>query len=100
MRNLILSLGILGLFTSCATGPVGGGLYHNIKYGVDISSKTKGGKTGTACQSSILGLFATGDASISAAKANGEIKSVHTVDAESTNIIGVYQKYCTIVTGR
>ncbi len=101
MKNLILSFAILGLFMSCAsTGPVGGGLYHSIKYGVNATSKTKGFKTGTACQSSILGLFASGDASIATAKANGEIKSVHTIDAESTNILGFYKKYCTIVTGR
>lgn len=101
LGKLICLLGVIGLLTSCAsTGPVGGGLYHGIKYGINATSKTKGSKTGMACQSGFLGLFATGDASITAAKTNGEIKSVHTIDAESTNILGLYNKYCTIVTGK
>ena len=39
----------------------------------------------------------TGDASISAAMKNGGITRVHHVDNETTNLLGIYAKYVTIV---
>jgi TRL-like protein family len=44
-------------------------------------------------------VYATGDASISAAMANGGITRIHHVDQETTNILGIYAKYVTIVHG-
>jgi len=54
-------------------------------------------KTGKACMKSILGLAASGDASIAAAKANGNIAKVSTVDYEVDNLLGIYGTYCTVV---
>jgi len=44
-------------------------------------------------------VFATGDASISAAAASGGISRIHHVDHETLNILGIYAKYTTVVYG-
>ncbi len=44
-------------------------------------------------------LFATGDASISAAMQNGGITRIHHVDHETLNILWLFAKYTTIVHG-
>lgn len=63
------------------------------------SAKGEGtGKVGRACASTFFALFAAGDASIEAAKRNGGIREVTTVDHHSTNVIG-FGRFCTIVTG-
>jgi hypothetical protein len=56
-------------------------------------------KTGEACVSSILGLVATGDASIEAAKKAGGITTIAHVDHEQFAVLGVYATSCTIVHG-
>ncbi len=56
-------------------------------------------KRGEACATVVLALFATGDASIEAAKRNGRIKEVTTIDHHSTNTLG-FGKFCTIVYGQ
>ena len=56
-------------------------------------------KVGKACASNILGIVATGDASIEAAKKNGDIKKIAHIDYTSKNIILVYAQYCTVVYG-
>jgi hypothetical protein len=55
-------------------------------------------RTGRATATGIV-MFAFGDASISAAMANGGITRIHHVDHETTNILGVYATYTTIVYG-
>jgi hypothetical protein len=65
---------------------------------VAAGSATGGGKVGRAEAWGIL-VFATGDASISAAMRNGGITQLHHVDHETTSILGVYAKYITIVYG-
>jgi hypothetical protein len=58
------------------------------------------GKTGEACISSILGIIATGDASIEAAKKAGGITQIAHVDHEQFGVLGVYATSCTIVHGQ
>lgn len=77
---------------------VPGGLYANYKMGRDAEGAI-GSKVGRACATSILGWVATGDASISAAAANGGISKVNSVDREAKNILNVYATYCTVVHG-
>ena len=55
--------------------------------------------TGKSCASSILGLFAWGDASINAAKSAGQIKQVASVDFDTFNLLGIYGSFCTVVSG-
>lgn len=56
-------------------------------------------KTGAATATSILGIVATGDASIEAAAKNGGITRIHHVDHHSRNIFGFYSEFTTIVYG-
>ena len=56
-------------------------------------------KTGEACVNSILGIVATGDASIDAAKKAGGITQIAHIDHEQFSVIGVYATSCTIVHG-
>jgi hypothetical protein len=44
-------------------------------------------------------VFATGDASITAAATNGGITKIHHVDHETLNILGIYARYVTVVHG-
>jgi len=78
--------------------PAIGTLYTNVKGPIDAEGPV-GSRTGRACAGSLLSLIATGDASISAAAANGGIREVTTVEHESTNLLGIYGEFCTIVHG-
>jgi len=57
-------------------------------------------KEGKACAESILGLLARGDASVRAAKQNGNITEVTTVDHSARNFLNIVGEWCTIVKGR
>ena len=59
-----------------------------------------GTKTGTACATNILGIVAQGDSSVAAAKKNGRISTIVSVDYSVENYAFVYGKRCTIVHGR
>ncbi len=80
-------------------GYVVGALYAGYKMGGEVGAGA-GSKTGQACASSILGLVATGDASIAAAMDDGGIKEVAHVDHDNFQILGLYATTCTVVTGR
>jgi hypothetical protein len=93
---------ILPLFaTGCMTvpGKAAGFLYTKSKHGEQATSNKQGRRTGKACQTSILGLVATGDASIATAQKAGSISEITSVDAETSNMLGLYGKYCTVVRG-
>jgi hypothetical protein len=94
---LLLSMILAG----CATRqPVIGGLYSDVTASENVSSNQAGNRVGQACASSILGLVATGDASVEAARRAGGITLITSVDSQSSNIFIFYTKYCTIVRGR
>jgi hypothetical protein len=57
-------------------------------------------KEGKACAESILGLLARGDASVRAAKQNGKITEVTSVDHSARNLLNIVGEWCTIVRGR
>ena len=101
-RSLLLVLGISSLLGGCATvfSPVGNGsIYTAVRGPVDTGSASGASRDGRACASNILGIVATGDASIAAAKRNGGIASVASVDHDSMSVLGVYSRFCTIVAG-
>lgn len=58
-----------------------------------------GSRRGTSTVTSILFLVSTGDGSVRAAAQNGGIREVKLVDYEYTNVLGVYQRYTTVVYG-
>lgn len=60
-----------------------------------------GPKRGEACASGVLAVASWGDMSLEAAKKAGGITSVDTMDYKTMDILGVvYQRHCTIITGR
>ena len=93
----------LAVFSQCSAGyvPPSGSLYTSVKMNKDVSTKTSvNGKVGEACATGILGIIATGDASVKAAAANGKIGTVAAVDYSSTAILGsLYTKTCTLAVG-
>lgn len=101
MKKIIgLSVAAL-LLTGCAgnMSPVGYGLITNVKGPVTATENVVGSKTGESCAENILGIIASGDASIVAAKQNANIRKVSTVDYSSNGIYPFFGKTCVIVTG-
>jgi hypothetical protein len=92
-------VGAAALLASCATTAPVGLVYTGVTLPDAVSSNATGMKTGQACSTSILSLVATGDSSIAAAKANGGISQVSSVDWNVSNILGIYGEYCTVVHG-
>jgi hypothetical protein len=76
-------------------------IYGNVRGPVTATSQaTPATKEGHGCAKSILlGLFAFGDASIDSAKRAAGITSVVSVDFQSTNVLGLYSTFCTVVRG-
>jgi len=79
--------------------PMAGSTFNETKYGNIATDEISTVKEGKACGTSILGAFAQGDASIAAAKANGGITKVSSVDHYAKSILGIYGEWCTIVKG-
>ena len=96
-----LLLTLMGL-SGCAMvrAPATGFLYTDTQSGVDSTSNQAGNRLGVSCLTTILGLVATGDASIESARRNGGITLISSVDETSNSILGVYGKYCVVVRGR
>jgi hypothetical protein len=61
--------------------------------------KGPGSKTGKGSVSNVLNLFAAGDASVAAAANNGRINTIHTIDQDVVNFLGIDAKITTRVTG-
>lgn len=97
--SLSAIIGAAALLASCATTEPVGVLYTSTTLPVNATMTTAATKTGQACSTSILMLIATGDSSIAAAKANGGISQVSSVDFSANNVLGIYGEYCTIVHG-
>jgi hypothetical protein len=77
-----------------------GQFYTEVKLPVSATSNPNTAtKTGTSLCTSILGMVATGDASIEAAKQAGGITKVIHVDHHVKNILGIYGTYTTVVYG-
>jgi len=89
------------LLSSCAVvkSPLTGVLYTDIKAPVAATSNSNSTKVGSASATSILGVVATGDASIDAAAKSAGITKIHHVDEHSTNILGFFAKYKVYVYG-
>ena len=100
LQRSMLALTCAALLSGCAVahGPVTAPITIDMKGPVSAGSAATGAKVGRAEAWGIL-VYATGDASISAAAANGGITRIHHVDHETLNILGIYAKYTTIVHG-
>jgi hypothetical protein len=98
LANGVIAFSMLGC--AMAQSPVNGFLYSDVKHPGVATEAYGGSARGEACATSILGLIANGDASIDSAKKNGMVMQVTAVDHSSSNILGFYAKYCTIVYGK
>ena len=96
---LALTVSLLGGCAS-STSPVTGFMYSNIKAPMAVNQAgDKPQRVGRASVRSILGILATGDASIATAARNGGIREIHYVDYESQNFFGVLAEYTVVVYG-
>jgi hypothetical protein len=97
----MLGVGII-LLAGCqpVASPLMGIFFNDTKFGYLATSNSTVSKEGKACAQSIMGFVATGDASISAAKAAGGITEVAHVDHSAHSILGIVADYCTIVKGK
>jgi hypothetical protein len=107
MRSILsvfMACGVLALLQGCLTAPVIpplGKAYSDVKapLSINYNPTNVGRKFGKSESISILGLVATGDASTQAAAANGGISKIDFADYAYYNVLGVYQRYVTIVYG-
>ena len=98
--RLLSTLSCAAVLAGCAVshGPVTALVTLDMKGPVAVGSAAGSSKIGRAEAWGIL-VYATGDASISAAMRNGGITRVHHVDHETMNILGIYARYTTVVYG-
>ena len=95
---LIVSVLLAGCATgSSNTGP--GFIWTSHFEGSMVTANQAGKRRGQACTQNILGLFTSGDASVSAAMKDGAITVVSSIDRQWKSILGVWGKMCLIVTG-
>lgn len=101
MKKIIGLFSVSLLLTGCADGmnPVKYGLVTDVKGPITATDYAIGSKTGTSCAKNILGLSASGDASILTAARNANIRKVTTVGYSTDGIYLFYGKTCVIVTG-
>jgi hypothetical protein len=101
VRRFTLAIVCASFLTGCATvghAPVTSLITLDEKGPVATGPAAGSSKVGRSEAWGIL-VFATGDASISAAMKNGGITRIHHVDHETSSFLGVYAKYTTIVYG-
>lgn len=104
--KFVKSVAVVGLMAfgsfgcAIARSPVTGFLYSDVKSPVVATEAYGGSARGEACATSILGAYASGDASLEAAKKNGGVVQINAVDGTAYSFLGIYAKYCTIVYGK
>lgn len=88
-------------FSSCAVvlTPVLGTIYTDVKAPLMATSNPVASKVGTAEATSILGIVATGDASIEAAAKKAGITRISHIDYEASSVLGIFAKYTVYVYG-
>lgn len=89
------------LFSSCMNGmwPIPIGAVYADATDPVAATGNAGHRKGTSSATSYLGIIGVGDASIAAAKAQGGLSTVSTVDRHRKNILGIITTYTTTVTG-
>jgi len=105
MKKYVRILGILAIVSFMSSGcaivssPVIGGIYTSVKAPVVATSNDLGSKVGTGEATSILGIVATGDASIQTAARNAGITQISHVDYEAFSVLGIFAKITVYVYG-
>ncbi len=98
-KFMLLAVGALSL-GACAMVPThaGSALIEMTNQPVSATNAI-GNKTGKACAKNYFGIYLAGDMSIEAAKRNGRITQVASVNTEIKSY-AVYSEVCTVVTGK
>jgi hypothetical protein len=97
---IVIAVFVIFVLMGCATMIPIGTLYTEQKLPMMVTSNGgSSSKIGRAQCTSIMGLIAWGDCSIAAAKKNGGIKKIYSVDWKVKNILGIYGTYDLVVTG-
>lgn len=99
MKKMFALAGASLMLAACATPStyVGGALFSQTKQPMLVTANS-GSKVGRACATNILGIYISGDMSIEAAKKNGRITKVASVDREIKSY-AVWAEACTVVKG-
>ena len=102
MKKMLALFVTAALLGGCATAqsPVTGMMYANVSAPLTATvAGEKPQRVGRASVRSILGIIATGDASIATAARNGGIREITYVDYESQNFFGVLAEFTVVVYG-
>jgi hypothetical protein len=106
MKKTFFLLALLTIVASCVgtqtRSGVSSGLVSSWQDTISgvIDNSVNVERRGEACSTNILGIIASGDSSIEAAKRNGGIQKVAYADTTYFNILGLYQKGCTVAKGQ
>ena len=105
LAGLLAAAAIVVTTVGCYQAPVMppiGWVYSDIKAPLDFdqNNSTVGMTSGRSESMSILGLVALGDASIKTAATSAGLQTIHGADYEYFNVLGIYQKFTTVVHGQ
>ncbi len=99
MKKLIISFAFL-TSVSCAIGPyINPGLISSIDGPITATNNIESSKTGKSCAHNILGIVSFGDNSIKTAAKLGSITKIAMADYDHFNVLGIYTRVCTNVSG-
>lgn len=102
MKKLFKAMAVVAVIslTSCTTfSPTAAGLFSDVTQGVTATSNSVGTKVGKSSASNVLGIVATGDASINEAAKQGGIKKISHVDQRTFSVLGLFTTITTFVYG-
>ena len=102
MKKVLVAVFAAVFLSGCAASmsPVTGFMYTNVSGPLTATAAPEApARVGRASVRSILGILATGDASIQAAARNGGIREIHYVDYESQSFFGVVAEFTVVVYG-
>jgi len=101
LKSLMFAGAAALMLSSCATveSPIGAVIFSEITSPVAATANSVGSKVGTAEATSVLGIWATGDASINAAAQSAGITKISHVDKETFHVLGFFARYRVMVYG-
>jgi hypothetical protein len=99
LASLVAATLVLGGCIGAPVVPPVGMVYSDFDAPLGAGPRDSGSKTGMSSVTAILGIISTGDGSVDAAARDGGISTVKGVDYHFTNVLGVYQRYTTVVHG-
>lgn len=103
MIKMLMTAGVIAtsaLFGGCAYAPYQPGvIYSDMSGPVAVTGNPNCVKKGTASTTNVLALVGIGDASVEAAKKEGGISTVSSVDYTYTSVLGIFGKTVTTVCG-